>query len=198
MGANDSKEWLDIVDLMRRDVRELGREPQHAGRFLSRVAATFEALGSQLRRSWGLTAHEWHAVVVLWDNGRMTMSQLGDRIPLSRAAVTTLSDRLQSLGLIERLADPGDRRRILLTVTPKAEAEFERVHAEWNRLAEKLATDLGEERWGVVVDALSDLRDSSKELSEQLRAEAKTKSQARAQRKPARPVAKDDLEPTWW
>src|SRR5688572_33460958 len=111
--APDKRSWTEVVALMRRDVRELGREPGQAARFLQRCTATTDSLTSQLRRGWGLNAHEMQAVSMLWEFGRMTMTDLGRRIPLSRAAVTTLTDRLEQLGFVKRVPDPTDRRRIL-------------------------------------------------------------------------------------
>lgn len=70
------QQWADIVALMRRDVRELGRDAAHAPRFLQRCTSATESLTSQLRRGWGINAHEMQAVSTLWEFGRMTMTEL--------------------------------------------------------------------------------------------------------------------------
>lgn len=72
---------------------------------------------AQLLRGLTINAHERLAIAHLGRSGAMTMSELGARIPLSRAAVTALTDRLEGLGYVTRTPDKNDRRRTLLTVT---------------------------------------------------------------------------------
>ncbi len=162
--------WAEVVALMRGDVRELGRDPVHAPRFLQRCTSTTEALTAQLRRGWGLNAHEMQAVSMLWEFGRMTMTELGRRIPLSRAAVTTLTDRLEGSGYVKRVPDPQDRRRILLEVTDRVEREMVRINGQWNQRVEAYVRSLDPAAWGAVVDVLADLRDMAREEAADLRA----------------------------
>ncbi|MCW2920500.1 MAG: transcriptional regulator, MarR family [Thermoleophilia bacterium] len=67
---------------------------------------------------------ELHALLSLWDGGRCSMSELAERVDLSRAAMTTLADRIERAGFLERIPDPSDRRRVLLGVTPKWEKDL--------------------------------------------------------------------------
>ncbi len=167
--AHEKKQWSDVVALMRRDVRELGRDVEHAPRFLQRCTSTTEALTAQLRRGWGINAHEMQAVSTLWEFGRMTMTELGRRIPLSRAAVTTLTDRLERLGYVNRVPDPTDRRRILLEVTERVEQEFARINGHWNHRVEEYVRSLDPATWNAVVDVLADLRGFAREEAAELR-----------------------------
>lgn len=197
--ARENNQWSDIVALMRRDVRELGREPSHAPRFLLRCTSSLDALTAQLRRGWGINAHEMQAVSTLWEFGRMTMTELGRRIPLSRAAVTTLTDRLERLGYVKRIPDPTDRRRILLEVTERVEQEFARVNGHWNHRIEEYVRALDPADWNTVVDVLADirrlaheeaseLREMTREELEQLGGGARQASARRGQETP----------PSWW
>lgn len=119
-----SADWKRAVELMRADPAEMGSEPDNAGRLLLRLGAAQLAHMGQLRRALGVTMSELHALLSLWDGGRCSMSELADRVDLSRAAMTTLADRIERAGYIERIPDPADRRRILLGVTPKWEKEL--------------------------------------------------------------------------
>ena len=51
--------------------------------------------------------------------GRMTAGQLATAARLTTGAVTAVVDRLERVGLVRRVPDPGDRRRVLVEVTPK-------------------------------------------------------------------------------
>jgi DNA-binding MarR family transcriptional regulator len=111
----------ETVALMRADVADLASDPQHSLRLLMRISAGFARATAQVRRRADLGNNEWAALIALWDGGRCTMTELGERIDISRAAITTLADRLNSIGLIERVPDPSDRRRLFVTVTPRFE-----------------------------------------------------------------------------
>jgi DNA-binding MarR family transcriptional regulator len=52
----------------------------------------------------------------------ITVSRLGADLKLSSGAVTALVDRLERHGMVRRTRDAGDRRRVLVSLTPKAEA----------------------------------------------------------------------------
>ncbi|MCW2926207.1 MAG: MarR family transcriptional regulator [Thermoleophilia bacterium] len=198
--AQDKRSWTEVVALMRRDVRELGREPGHAARFLQRFISTTDSLSSQLRRGWGVNGHEMQAISTLWEFGRMTMTDLGRRIPLSRAAVTTLTDRLERLGFVKRVPDPTDRRRILLEVTERVEVEFARIHGGWNERVEEYARSLDPAVWAQVVDVLADLRDLAREEADELRAmtpeELEKFNGGGGQRSARRRSA--EMPPSWW
>lgn len=198
--AQDKRSWNEVVALMRRDVRDLGREPGQGARFLQRFTGTMDALSSQLRRAWGLNAHEMQAISTLWEFGRMTMTDLGRRIPLSRAAVTTLTDRLERLGYVRRVPDPTDRRRILLEVTDRVEHEFARIHGHWNERVEGYVRELDPQAWSTVVDVLADLRELAREEADELRAmssdELEKLGGGGAAPSGRRPDA--EMTPTWW
>lgn len=159
--------WLEVVALMRANVAEMGSDPDHTGRFLLRLAAAFDGLLIQYRRALGVGGSELQAVLALWDGGRMSMTDLGSRIGLSRAAVTTLSDRLERLDLIERVADTSDRRRILVSVTPKADQHLMQVMAQ---LHGEVAATIEPQRWASFVDDAAVIRTAARSETERLRA----------------------------
>lgn len=53
------------------------------------------------------------------DPHAMTPSDLAHQLQRSMAGVTQIVDRLAIKGLVDRNLDPGDRRRILVTLTPE-------------------------------------------------------------------------------
>lgn len=131
---------------MRADVADMGSDPANAWRLVLRLGAATQTYITQLRHALGLTSSELQAVLALWDGGRCTMTELGHRIDMSRAAITTLADRVEKAGYIQRFPDPTDRRRIFLGVTRKAEAE---LSAQLEGLRDALAghTDTNDEGW---------------------------------------------------
>jgi len=57
----------------------------------------------------------------------LTVSALGEQLNLSRAATTSLVDRLERVGHVRRVRDETDRRRIYLHTTEAADAAAEAV-----------------------------------------------------------------------
>jgi DNA-binding MarR family transcriptional regulator len=64
---------------------------------------------------------------LLHQAGTMTAGQLAEGSGLTSGATTRMIDRLERAGYIRRLPDSGDRRRVLVELTPRARklaAEF--------------------------------------------------------------------------
>ena len=66
----------------------------------------------------GLTYPQYLAMMVLWEGDGITVSQLGERLALDSGTLTPLLKRLEAAGLIQRLRDTADERRVLLQLTP--------------------------------------------------------------------------------
>jgi DNA-binding MarR family transcriptional regulator len=74
-----------------------------------------------------------------------TPSNLGEELGLSVSAVTQMANRLDSIGFVDRIEDPGDRRVKHLTLTPQgrqmmARRQERRVHRLESVLS-KMPTD---------------------------------------------------------
>jgi len=70
----------------------------------------------------GLTYPQYLVMLVLWEGDGSTVSQLGERLALDSGTLTPLLKRLQTHGLVQRLRDAGDERRVLLLLTPRGRA----------------------------------------------------------------------------
>jgi len=66
----------------------------------------------------------------------LRMSALSRYLMVSGGNVTALTDQLEAEGLVERLADPEDRRSWMLRLTPRGRQSFEAMateHEAWLR-----------------------------------------------------------------
>lgn len=112
-----------------------------------RVTIAIESMRTQWRTLADLGTHERMAVSQLRVYGSMPMSELAARISLSRAAVTSLVDRLEADGWVRRVPDEQDRRRTVLRLLPHAAEQFEEVGATyWGELTE-WANTLSDDEW---------------------------------------------------
>lgn len=62
------------------------------------------------------------SVKYLAAEGHVSVRELALHLHLSGAFVTTVSNKLQAMGLLDKLVDPADRRRLRLTVTAAGDA----------------------------------------------------------------------------
>jgi DNA-binding MarR family transcriptional regulator len=68
----------------------------------------------------GINRTDHTALDVIERAGPITAGELAKETGLSPAAMTAAIDRLEQAGAARRIADPGDRRRVLVEITPAA------------------------------------------------------------------------------
>jgi len=66
----------------------------------------------------GLTYPQYLVMLVLWEGDGLTVSDIGQRLHLDSGTLTPLLKRLEAAGLVQRLRDTADERRVLLRLTP--------------------------------------------------------------------------------
>ena len=65
----------------------------------------------------GLTYPQYLAMLVLWEQDGIMVSELGERLYLDSGTLTPLLKRLEATGLVARLRDVADERRVHVTLT---------------------------------------------------------------------------------
>jgi MarR family transcriptional regulator, organic hydroperoxide resistance regulator len=87
----------------------------------------------------GLTYPQYLVMLVLWQGDGITVSQLGERLALDSGTLTPLLKRLESSGLVQRLRDSADERRVLLQLTASGRA----LKTQAQRVPRSMATATG-------------------------------------------------------
>jgi DNA-binding MarR family transcriptional regulator len=91
---------------------------------LRQLSVEFELSRADFARLHGLHPTDLRALIQLLDAGRAgrraTPGWLGAQLGLNSAGTTTLIDRLERLGHVQRVRDTRDRRKVFLEVTPAA------------------------------------------------------------------------------
>ena len=57
---------------------------------------------------------------VLWEHERLTITEIGRLTSLAKTTLTSMLDRMEANGLVERVPDKQNRRQIFVIVTNKA------------------------------------------------------------------------------
>jgi len=84
-----------------------------------------------------LTRAQWRALKVTSRHEGLSQSELAEHLDMEAIPVGRVIDRLEKTGFVERRADPADRRRWRLYLTPKAYA----VVGEMDVIAGELRDD---------------------------------------------------------
>jgi DNA-binding MarR family transcriptional regulator len=152
----------------------------------------FEELVYEVRRSQNATDRYDEAVAdaigvnrtdlrcldVIEREGRVSAGRLAKETGLTTGAITSVLDRLERAGHARRVRDPGDRRRVLVEITPEAREHSGRFYAEHAALGERLFRRYTEEQLELLLEFVR----GGREFNE--RAAASLEEQTRRERAP--------------
>jgi DNA-binding MarR family transcriptional regulator len=88
---------------------------------LRRLIRATDLQSRQLERTVGLTAPQLLLLQLLRQRGQMTIGALAKDMNLSQATVTTVMDRLEDRGLVERIRGEADKRKVYAALTAEGE-----------------------------------------------------------------------------
>lgn len=74
---------------------------------------------------------------VLWEHEKLSFSDVGKYTSLAKTTLTSMIDRMEESGLVERIPDKEDRRQIYVSITEKARKyrqKYNKVSDEMNAL----------------------------------------------------------------
>lgn len=89
-----------------------------------RALRVFMAFSEDAARAAGLTAQQHQAILAIRGFGSaegLAINDLAEQLLLKPQTAVELADRLELAGLVRRNRDRGDRRRVFLTLTDKAD-----------------------------------------------------------------------------
>ena len=86
---------------------------------LARVGLLLDAFQHRTLDPFGLRFVDFSVLRVLALGGQQSPSELAELTLRSTGGMTQIVDRLVRDGLVKRTADPGDRRRVVVGLTPK-------------------------------------------------------------------------------
>ena len=77
----------------------------------------FDAVYRELLSEHGLSYPQYIALMAVAEHGPLTVSRLGEHLRLDSGTLSPLLKRMESAGLVERVRDPEDERRVLVSAT---------------------------------------------------------------------------------
>ena len=128
----------DVVDAVLRASRVL---VQVAARSLARVEGN-------------VTIPQYRALVVLASRGPQSAGALADALGVHISTLTRLCDRLVAKGLITRVDEPGNRRRVTLALTPRGRGLVRSVTNRRRKEIARIVARVPRHQRTALVDAL--------------------------------------------
>lgn len=87
-------------------------------RALRRVLRATEIGSRRLANATGLTPSQWLVLREIASRDSATPSEIAQALQFSQATITTVVDRLQELGFVQRQRNERDKRQFILTTLP--------------------------------------------------------------------------------
>lgn len=102
-----------------------------------------------------ISAAQVGMLFLIRSQGSVTVGEAASALQVAPAAITGLSKRMQAAGLIQRLTDDVDTRKICLTLTPAGEDASIKAKATLQDLNQQLSNGFTEDELKVVARWLS-------------------------------------------
>jgi DNA-binding MarR family transcriptional regulator len=120
----------------------------------------FRFLEKEFVRGAGVEVHYYDVMLHVSEAaGGRRMTDLADAVVLSKSGLTSLVDRMERDGLLERRPDPMDRRATRIVLTEAGMERFEAVSRHHRGVVGRIFTSqLSEEEATVIVDVMERLR----------------------------------------
>ena len=129
-----SKLPFDPIDEAARQwsLRWGGVEQMHAVTSLMRVQQLVLGRLDELLKPHGLTFARYEALVLLTFSrrGALPLGKMGSRLQVHPTSITSIVDRLESSGMVNRRRHPDDKRAVLAEITDAGRATVEAATAD--------------------------------------------------------------------
>jgi DNA-binding MarR family transcriptional regulator len=112
------------------------------GFLLSDAARLLRRRFDQHARALGVTRPQWQVLFALSRNEGTNQGALADHLEVEAITLCRMIDRLEEGGLVERRADPADRRAWRLHLTDKARPLLDQMRIVGSRVLDEALTGL--------------------------------------------------------
>ena len=131
----------------------------------SRAIRQLEVVGGQaeefvatVARRYGLSHAALNALAAIeGGGGPIPTGEISARMHITTGTMTSVLDTLERNGYIKRIADPNDRRRVLVDITPDAQAVLDKMLPEVQHVIAAAMANIDDDALQALLDALADV-----------------------------------------
>src|SRR5215207_9018051 len=125
--------------------------------------AAVDAVDAAAARYLQVNRTDLRCLEILYQGEAVLPSQLSAKLGLTTGSVTAMLDRLERLGYVRRSADPSDRRKVVVRITPKAARRATKIYGP---IAQEGERDVLSRYTAAELRVLLDFQRRSRELQE--------------------------------
>ena len=107
-----------------------------------RISRELTAAYRPLLADLGVTYPQYLVMLVLWEDDGLGVGEIGERLSLDSGTVSPLLQRLESAGLVDRVREDTDERRVSIHLTAAGRALEQRAASVPAALASHLVDDM--------------------------------------------------------
>jgi len=122
------------------------------------VARLIRVEADKRARVHGMTRAQWGLMLRLSRNPGMSQKELADLLDVEPISVARMVDRLEANGLLERRADPGDRRIWRLHLLPAAEPMLAKMTSLSEELLAFVTRNVPPAVWASMMEGLIQMK----------------------------------------
>lgn len=122
--------------------------------YLHEVAHLLRLAVDKKARIYGMTRAQWLILLRLHRQPGMSQKELAELLEVEPITVARLVDRLEQRGMVERRADPADRRVWRLPLLPAAEPLIAKIERDRAEIAAMVRRDVSDEDLAVFTRVL--------------------------------------------
>ncbi len=131
---------------------------ENIGFLLNDSARLFRRAFNARARDSGMTALQWRLLIYLRRNEGIRQGPLAELIEVEPITLSRMVDRLAEAGLVERRADPADRRAWQLFLAPDAEARLDAFRSTALALVDEATAGMSAEEVDILYALVERLR----------------------------------------
>ena len=128
---------------------ELLQQFLYAGQILSNETVFFHQAAAE---QFGLTATDTKTNGLLGQLGPMSAGEIAQALGLTTGAITSVIDRLERAGFVRRVADPKDRRRVIVEQVPEKQAEASAVYGPMGQAMKQLGEKYSDKELSLILE----------------------------------------------
>lgn len=146
-----------------------------------RTANHLSAAAAQLFRRFDLTEAQFNVLFALkFADGAITQAELGKRLVVTRASITSVLDKLESKGLVRRENVPGNRRIHHVRLTDAGKRLVEKVEPVYRKEVHAVLADLNDDDCRTLISRMERIRDRLRSMTAENEARVTTAEHRKA------------------
>lgn len=138
------------------------------GRLIYFTAQDLKNLAERILTPFDFTIEQFHLLKHMSTATGLSQRDLGAIANKTAGNMTRILDRLESKALVQRRANPLDRRASLVFLTPKGQTQVDQVQEVFASFSGQLLQGISKEEEELVRDTLRKLQDNLHQMSDKL------------------------------